>query len=82
MGSIFAVPPVKLDLPNFLGLCRTWPGETVGTHMKAAESYRRTYKLPTLFVMGSEGCGLSEAAAGACSTLVHIPMKGGRNNFV
>ena len=81
MGSIFAVPLVKLDLPDFLGLCRGWPGEAVGTHLKATESYRRTYKLPTLLVMGSEGAGLSEAAAGACSSLVHIPMKGGAESL-
>jgi TrmH family RNA methyltransferase len=75
-GSIFGVPLVRLTLTDFLDFCRAWPGETVGTHLQATESYRRSYKSPALLVMGSEGRGLSEAAAKACSTLVRIPMKG------
>jgi RNA methyltransferase, TrmH family len=77
MGSIFAVPLVRMAAQQFLDLCRTWPGETVGTHLKATESYRRAYAAPALLVMGSEGKGLSDAAAEACSTLVRIPMKSG-----
>jgi RNA methyltransferase, TrmH family len=76
MGSIFGVPLVRMETPDFLALCRTWPGETVGTRMQASESYRRSYKSPTLLVMGSEGKGMSEPAIKACSTLVRIPMKG------
>ena len=60
---------------------REWPGESVGTRMQAAESYRRSYASPTLLVMGSEGEGLSEEAAAACSTLVRIPMKGGAESL-
>lgn len=76
MGSIFGVPLVRMETGEFLGLCRAWPGDTVGTHLEAAETYRRRYRLPTLLVMGSEGRGLSDAAAAACSTLVRIPMPG------
>jgi TrmH family RNA methyltransferase len=76
MGSIFGVPLVRMEIKGFLDLCRSWPGESVGTHLQATESYRRNYKAPTLIVMGSEGKGLSEAAAKACSTLVRIPMPG------
>lgn len=76
MGSIFAMPMVRMDQKAFLSLCRTWPGETIGTHLKATESYRRAYKSPTLLVMGSEGRGLSAEVSEACSTLVRIPMKG------
>ena len=76
MGSIFGVKLVKLEQQPFLDLCRSWPGEVVGTHLKATETYRRTYKTPSLIVMGSEGKGLSEEATAACSTLVRIPMKG------
>ena len=75
-GSIFGIPLVRLTLSDFLDLCRAWPGETVGTHLQATESFRRSYKPPTLLVMGSEGRGLSDAAARACSTLVRIPMQG------
>jgi RNA methyltransferase, TrmH family len=76
MGSIFGVPLVRMELNPFLDLCRTWPGESVGTHLQATDSYRRSYNSPTLIVMGSEGKGLSDAAAKACSTLVRIPMPG------
>ena len=71
------IPPV----PDFLDLIKAWPGETVGTQMKARENYRRAYTSPTLLVMGSEGKGLSEEAAAACSTLVAIPMKGGAESL-
>ena len=76
MGSVFGMPLVRLEQPEFLSLLRQWPGESVGTHLRATEGYRRAYKTPSLLVMGSEGKGLSEDAAAACSTLVRIPMKG------
>lgn len=81
MGSIFAMPLVRLEQKPFLDLIRQWPGESVGTHLKAKDSYRRSYKAPTLLVMGSEGRGLSEEASAACSTLVRIPMKGGAESL-
>ena len=34
MGSIFGVPLVRLQLTDFLDLCRAWPGEIVGTHLQ------------------------------------------------
>ena len=81
MGSIFGVPLLRLEQKAFLTLLRQWPGESVGTHLKAAESYRRGYTFPTLLVMGSEGKGLSDEASAACSTLVRIPMKGGAESL-
>ena len=81
MGSIFAIPLVRLEQKPFLDLLREWPGESVGTHLEATESYRRVYKTPTLIVMGSEGRGLSDEASAACSTLVRIPMKGGAESL-
>ena len=81
MGSIFAMPLVKLEQTPFMDLLRAWPGESVGTHLKATESYRRPYRSPTLLVMGSEGRGLSDEASAACSTLVRIPMKGGAESL-
>ena len=81
MGSIFGVPLVRMGLPDFLVLCREWPGESVGTQMQAPGSYRRDYKSPTLLVMGSEGKGLSDEALKACSTLVRIPMAGGAESL-
>ena len=81
MGSVFGVPLVRMDQKAFLDFCRGWPGESVGTHLKATESYRRPYKSPTLLVMGSEGRGLSPELSEACSTLVRIPMKGGAESL-
>ena len=81
MGSIFGMPLVKLEQKPFLSLLKEWPGESVGTHLKATENYRRSYAAPTLLVMGSEGRGLSDEAAAACSRLVRIPMKGGAESL-
>lgn len=77
MGSLFAVPLVKLDLDGFLTLAKAWPGSVAGTHLKGTLDFRTArYETPALLVMGSEGDGLSPAAAAACKTLVRIPMQG------
>lgn len=77
MGSIFAVPLVKLDRESFFTLAKAWPGEVIGTHLDAREDFRQTqYNGRELIVMGSEGPGLSGGAAAVCSTLVKIPMAG------
>lgn len=81
MGSIFGMPLVRMEQKAFLSLLKEWPGESVGTHLKATENYRRNYATPTLLVMGSEGRGLSAEAAAACSRLVRIPMKGGAESL-
>jgi RNA methyltransferase, TrmH family len=77
MGSIFAVPLVHLAdaaVPDFLA---RWPGDSIATHLSAAEDFRTaTYRGPALLVMGSEGPGLTEAVARACSKRVKIPMAG------
>ncbi len=77
MGSIFAVPIVKLDRESFFTLAKAWPGEVIGTHLDAREDFRQTpYNGRELIVMGSEGPGLSGGAAAVCSSLVKIPMAG------
>lgn len=81
MGSIFGVPLVRLASVDFLDLCRAWPGESVGTHLRATESFRRSYRQPSLLVMGSEGKGLSDEASAACSALVRIPMREGAESL-
>lgn len=77
MGSIFAVPLVRLPTAAAMTLCKSWPGEVAGTHLAATEDFRKPYGQPPLIVMGSEGKGLSDGLAAACSTLVRIPMKQG-----
>jgi len=77
MGSIFSVPIVRATRDQFLAWRKDWPGDVVGTHLSAADDFRRVaYRGPTLMVMGSEGPGLSDALAQACSRLVKIPMAG------
>lgn len=77
MGSIFAVPLVRLDDAAGLALVRAWPGDRIGTHLSGTEDFRRvTYRTPTLIVMGGEGPGLTDDMAAACSRLVRIPMAG------
>ena len=77
MGSIFAVPLVRMDRTAFIEFAKTWPGDVVGTHLEAAEDFRLAKpRGPILLVMGSEGPGMSEEVRAACSTLVKIPMSG------
>ncbi len=77
MGSVFAVPLVRVSREDFLTWRADWRGDVVGTHLDAREDFRRAaYKGPVLLVMGSEGPGLSESLTRACSRLVKIPMAG------
>jgi RNA methyltransferase, TrmH family len=77
MGSIFNVPVVRLEAQPFLAWRAAWQGEVVGTHLEARIDFRQAgYRGPLLLVMGSEGPGLSDELARACSRLVKIPMAG------
>jgi RNA methyltransferase, TrmH family len=77
MGSIFAVPLVRMTREAFLAWRQGWPGDVVGTHLDGKEDFRKaSYRAPALLVMGSEGPGLSEPLIEACTRLVKIPMAG------
>ena len=77
MGSIFAVPLIRMTHEAFLSWRAGWPGDVVGTTLEAHEDFRSVgYRAPALLVMGSEGPGLSEPVALACTRLVKIPMAG------
>ena len=77
MGSIFAMPLVRMSREEFLVWRAEWPGDVVGTHLLAQEDFRKAHlRGPTLLIMGSEGPGLSESLTRACSKLVKIPMAG------
>ena len=80
-GSIFGVPLVRMETSAFIALCKTWPGDVVGTDLKGTEDFRRNYKSPALLVMGSERRGLSEELAATCNSLVRIPMPGGAESL-
>ena len=58
-------------------LSRYFQGQIVGTAPNAPESiYQYDFTLPTAFVFGNEGSGLSPAMQHAVTTLVAIPMPG------
>ena len=77
MGSVFAVPLVRLERAAFLGWAARWPGDVAGTHVQAREDFRHAaYRDPVLLVMGSEGPGLGAELTAACTRLVQIPMAG------
>jgi RNA methyltransferase, TrmH family len=77
MGSVFAMPIVKMEREAFLALASQWPGDVVATHLDATEDFRDVkYRAPELVVMGSEGPGLSIELAKACKRRVKIPMSG------
>jgi RNA methyltransferase, TrmH family len=73
-GSIFGVTLKPMTVSGLIELCKTWPGDVVGTHLKASHDYRRDYRSPTLILMGSEAKGLSNELAAATKLLVRIPM--------
>lgn len=77
MGSVFAVPLAKMEREAFVALAAGWPGDVVATHLDARDDFRAvSYRGPELVVMGSEGPGLSDAVAAACTRRVKIPMSG------
>jgi RNA methyltransferase, TrmH family len=76
-GSIFASGIKTISSEGFVEMCKSWPGDVVGTSHRAVADYRRSYKEPTLIVMGSEARGLSRAVEEACTRLARIPMKPG-----
>lgn len=77
MGSIFTVPLVKLDAAQFIDLAKRWPGDVIATHLDAVEDFRHVkFRGPEMIVMGSEGPGLTDDTANACTRRVKIPMAG------
>ncbi|MDE5863155.1 MAG: RNA methyltransferase [Lachnospiraceae bacterium] len=77
MGSIFRVPFCYVEnlTQQILELnrkgCRTYSAHTQGTSF-----YDEDYCYPTIFCIGNEGNGLSEALISACNCKISIPMAG------
>ena len=68
---------IRMTHEAFLSWRAGWPGDVVGTTLEAHEDFRSVrYRAPALLVMGSEGPGLSEPVAKACTRLVKIPLAG------
>ena len=77
MGSLFAVPLVKVERAAFVDWAKSWPGDRIGTHLDATTDFREgDYNGPTLLIMGREGPGMSDEVAAVCNRLVKIPMAG------
>ncbi len=77
MGSVFAVPLVKMTREAFMSWRAGWKGEVIGTHLEGRQDFRKVQpRRPVLLVMGSEGPGLSQELSKACTKLVKIPMAG------
>lgn len=78
MGSIFAVPVIRVSKEEFLQWRKDWPGLVAGTHLTGSVDYRTIdYSAsPLLIVMGNEQQGLPDDIAAACDVLVRIPQAG------
>ncbi len=81
MGSVFGMKLARTDVSGFLDLAGGWRSEIIGTHLSGHQDYRRPYQPGTMLVMGSEGPGLSDALAKACTGLVRIPMTGSADSL-
>lgn len=82
MGSIFAVPLVRMTREAFLAWRAGWRGDVIGTHLSSTQDFRKVdYRGPVLLIMGSEGPGLSDSLTRTCTRLVKIPMAGKLDSF-
>ncbi len=78
MGSIFRVPFIYVeDVPGMLKELKNSGIHTYAAHLKGQKNYDEfDYTLPTAFLIGNEGNGLTKETADAAETYVLIPMKG------
>lgn len=74
-GSFARMLFVKTSRDQFVSAVRQCGYKMIGTHLKAAMDYKNAdYAPPGILVMGNEQAGLSDTLAGACTSLVKIPM--------
>ena len=77
MGSIFAVPLIRMSHGEFGQWARRYRVQIVGADSQGGTDYRfLCFRRPTVLLMGSERKGLSEAQRALCTTTVRIPMVG------
>ena len=62
-GSIFGVPLVRMETEAFIALCKTWPGDVVGTHLKGNGRFQADLQIPHPARHGQRAPG---AFGGAC----------------
>lgn len=78
MGSIFAIPLMKLSHEALILFKKAQGAQLVGTHLKGAVDYRSVeYSArKTVLLMGNEQSGMPDELAEACDHLVRIPQVG------
>ena len=86
MGSLFHIKLVRTDETQFIKFCDDWKkqgGSVTGTHLKGAVDHREIdyAQGPQIVLMGNEQSGLSDALAGACSSLALIAMDGAADSL-
>lgn len=82
MGSVFALPLVRLSRAQFATWAKTWPGLIIGTHLEGAVDYRSMdYNQPAMLFMGNEQSGLPAEMVDHCTHLVRIPQAGNADSL-
>ncbi len=78
MGSIFRMPFIYVDnVPQTVTELGEKGINTYAAHLKGQKNYDEfDYTLPTAFIIGNEGNGLTKETADAAGEYVLIPMKG------
>ncbi len=78
MGSIFRMPFIYVDdVPSLVKELSDKGIHTYAAHLKGEKNYDEfDYTVPTAFLIGNEGNGLTRETADAAETYVLIPMKG------
>jgi len=76
-GAVFYIPIVQISQNEFIDFVQDNNIYCFGTYIDASTSYKNIeYPRDMILVMGSEQKGLSDQLAGACDTLIYIPMGG------
>jgi TrmH family RNA methyltransferase len=77
MGAIFNVQVVTCSEAEFIDFGVIWPGQIIGTALRASADYRDAdYYGPLIMLMGNEQSGLTRPLMDLCHQLIKIPMQG------
>ncbi len=78
MGSIFAVPLIKVSAEEFVSWQRQAGVDVIATHLAGAVDYRSVdySRKPVVLLMGNEQSGLPDNLANAADRRVRIPQEG------
>ena len=78
MGSVYRIPFFYVE--DVVSLKKKLEGKGIrffAAHLQGKNSYdQESYRAGTAFLIGNEGKGLTEEAAGAADCLIRIPMCG------